>query len=166
MDQEQHEQLPGIFVNQGLAIGRADKANVLRPLLRQTVSCRRQQGGTTIASGIGWVEEVIGDDAEVSSIFTPLTITINVDAFDSVQFDLEEVGHLRYVLRRGDEAIELEYRAGVPVPHEAPLRTWLDVRAEQYVQIELPTSAWPSVGPNVHGEAAGEGSTDPEGREP
>ena len=92
MDQEQHEQLPGIFVNQGLAIGRADKANVLRPLLRQTVSYRRQQGGTTIASGIGWVEEVIGDDAEVSSIFTPLTITINVDAFDSVQFDLEEIG--------------------------------------------------------------------------
>ena len=166
MDHEYGEQLPGIFVNQGLAIGRADKANVLRPLLRQTVSYRRQQGGTTIASGIGWVEEVIGDDAEVSSIFTPLTITINVDAFDSVQFDLEEVGHLRYVLRRGDESIELEYRAGVPVPVAAPLRTWLDVRAEQYVQIELPTSAWPSAGGSVGGEASDEGQADLDGREP
>jgi hypothetical protein len=166
MDHDHHEQLPGIFVNQGLAIGRADKANVLRPLLRQTVSYRRQQSGVTIASGIGWVEEVLGDDPEVSSIFTPLTITINVDAFDSVQFDLEEVGHLRYVLRRGDEAIELEYRAGVPVPDEAPLRTWLDVRAEQYVQIELPTSAWPSAGPSVGGEAGDEGSVDSEGLEP
>jgi hypothetical protein len=166
MDHEYGEQLPGIFVNQGLAIGRADKANVLRPLLRQTVSYRRQRGAVTIASGIGWVEEVLGDDPEVSSIFTPLTITINVDAFDSVQFDLEEVGHLRYVLRRGDESIELEYRAGVPVPVAAPLRTWLDVRAEQYVQIELPTSAWPSAGGSVGGEASDEGQADLDGREP
>ena len=165
MDHEHDERQPGIFVNQGLAFGRADKANVLRPLLRQTVAYRRQQGGVTIASGIGWVEEVLGDDPEVSSIFTPLTITINVDAFDSVQFDLEKVGHLRYVLRRGDEAIELEYRAGVPVPESAPLRTWLDVRAEQYVQIELPTSAWPSAGGAVGGESGEEGSADPEGDE-
>lgn len=146
MDHDHLERLPGIFVNQGLALGRADKANVLRPLLRQTVTYRRLQDGKTIAAGMGWVEEVLGDDPEVSSIFTPLTITINVDAFESVEFDLAEVGRLRYVLRRGDEAIELEYRAGTPVPEEAPLRTWLDVRAEQYVQIELPTSAWPTAG--------------------
>lgn len=161
MDHDHLEHLPGIFVNHGLAIGRADKANVLRPLLRQTVAYRRMHEGKTIASGIGWVEEVLGDDPEVSSIFTPLTITINVDAFESVEFDLAEVGHLRYVLRRGDEAIELEYRAGVPVPSDAPLRTWLDVRAEQYVQIELPTSAWPTAEPSGDGEGGDGDPADP-----
>ncbi|MFZ9961577.1 MAG: hypothetical protein ACO3GD_04515, partial [Candidatus Limnocylindrus sp.] len=99
MDHDRDEQAPGLFVNRGLAILRADKANVLRPLLRQTVSYEHHVGGELIARGMGWVEEVLGDDPEISSIFTPLTITINVDAFQSVEFDLSEPGHLRYTLR-------------------------------------------------------------------
>ena len=106
MENEQREPAPGLFVNRGLAVLRADKAAVLRPLLRQTVAYRHLRDGELVARGVGWVEEVLGDDPEVSSIFTPLTITINVDAFESVEFDLAEVGRLRYVLRRGDEAIE------------------------------------------------------------
>ncbi len=112
MDHNHDELTPGLFVNRGLAILRADKANVLRPLLRQTVSYRHLQGGELIARGMGWVEEVLGDDPEVSSIFTPLTITINVDAFQSVEFDLSEPGHLRYTLRSSDAVVEIEYSAG------------------------------------------------------
>lgn len=144
MDHNHDEQAPGLFVNRGLAILRADKANVLRPLLRQTVAYRHLQGGEMIARGMGWVEEVLGDDPEVSSIFTPLTITINVDAFQSVEFDLSEPGQLRYTLRSGDDVVEIEYSAGALIPQTEPVRTWLEYRGEEYVQIELPTDAWPS----------------------
>jgi hypothetical protein len=101
---------------------------------------------------MGWVEEVLGDDPEVSSIFTPLTITINVDAFQSVEFDLSEPGHLRYTLRSSDAVVEIEYSAGTAIPRTEPVRTWLEYRGEEYVQIELPTQAWPS---------ADAGSSDP-----
>ena len=94
--------------------------------------------------GHGWVEEVLGDDPEVSSIFTPLTITINVDAFESIEFDLSEPGNLRYVLRSGADAVEIEYQAGTQIPDAAPVKSWLEYRGEQYVQIELPTGAWPT----------------------
>ena len=152
MDHDHDELTPGLFVNRGLAILRADKANVLRPLLRQTVSYRHLQGGELIARGMGWVEEVLGDDPEVSSIFTPLTITINVDAFQSVEFDLSEPGQLRYTLRSSDAVVEIEYSAGTAIPRTEPVHTWLEYRGEEYVQIELPTQAWPS---------ADAGSSDP-----
>jgi len=144
MDHDHNEPVPGLFVNRGLAILRADKANVLRPLLRQTVAYQHLVGGELIARGMGWVEEVLGDDPEISSIFTPLTITINVDAFQSVEFDLSEPGHLRYTLRSNDAVVEIEYRAGAAIPRSEPVRNWLEYRGEEYVQIELPTQAWPS----------------------
>ena len=144
MDHDRDEQVPGLFVNRGLAILRADKANVLRPLLRQTVAYEHRVGGELIARGVGWVEEVLGDDPEISSIFTPLTITINVDAFQSVEFDLSEPGHLRYTLRSADAVVAIEYRAGATIARSEPVRTWLEYRGEEYVQIELPTQAWPS----------------------
>jgi hypothetical protein len=78
---------------------------------------------------------VLGDDPEVSSIFTPLTITINVDAFESIEFDLSEPGNLRYVLRSGADAVEIEYQAGTQVPDAAPVKSWLEYRGEQYVQM-------------------------------
>ena len=159
MDHDRREQAPGLFVNRGLAVLRADKANVLRPLLRQTVHYRHLRDGALLARGVGWVEEVLGDDPGVSTIFTPLTITINVDAFESVQFDLEEPGCLRYTLRSRDEAIEIEYRAGRPIPEEEPVRTWLEYRGEEFVQIELPTAAWPTV--DASDRAAGEGEGRP-----
>jgi hypothetical protein len=158
MDHEQDESLPGLFVNRGLAILRADKANVLRPLLRQTVSYRHLHRGELIARGMGWVEEVLGDDPEVSSIFTPLTITINVDAFQSVEFDLSEPGNLRYTLRGGDSVVEIHYTAGAPIPASEPVRSWLEYRGEEYVQIELPTEAWPSADSRTNDSAESERS--------
>ena len=144
MDHEQHDRAPGLFVNRGLVVQRADKANILRPLLHQTVSYRHSRDGEQIVRGHGWVEEVLGDDPEVSSIFTPLTITINVDAFESIEFDLSEPGNLRYVLRSGADAVEIEYQAGTQIPDAAPVKSWLEYRGEQYVQIELPSGAWPT----------------------
>jgi hypothetical protein len=67
-----------------------------------------------------------------------------VDAFQSVEFDLSEPGHLRYTLRSNDAVVEIEYRAGATIPRSEPVRTWLEYRGEEYVQIELPTQAWPS----------------------
>ena len=145
MDHDHDELTPGLFVNRGLAILRADKANVLRPLLRQTVSYRHLQGGELIARGMGWVEEVLGDDPEVSSIFTPLTITINVDAFQSVEFDLSEPGHLRYTLRSSDAVVEIEYSAGTAIPRTEPVRTWLEYRGEEYVPVSYTHLTLPTI---------------------
>lgn len=40
--------------------------------------------------------------------------------------------------------VEIEYRAGAVASRSEPVRTWLEYRGEEYVQIELPTQAWPS----------------------
>ena len=40
--------------------------NLLRPLLKQTVSYRYLRGREVVAHGTGWVERIVVDDAETS----------------------------------------------------------------------------------------------------
>ena len=68
------------FVNQGLVSSRTDMQNLLRPLLKQTVSYRYHRGRELVAHGTGWVERIVVDDPETSTYFTPISISLNGDA--------------------------------------------------------------------------------------
>ena len=47
------------FVNQGVVTSREDMLNLLRPLLKQTVSYRYLRGRDVAAHGTGWVERIV-----------------------------------------------------------------------------------------------------------
>jgi hypothetical protein len=75
------------FVNSGIVSSRADIHNLLRPLLKQTVSYRYYRGREVVAAGTGWVERVVVDEPETSSYFTPVSICLNVDSFEHLEFE-------------------------------------------------------------------------------
>jgi hypothetical protein len=61
--------------------------NVLRPLLKQTVTYRYHRGRKLVAHGSGWVERIVVDDPDTSTFFTPIAITLNIDSFEHLEFD-------------------------------------------------------------------------------
>jgi hypothetical protein len=122
------------FVNQGLVSSRTDMQNLLRPLLKQTVSYRYHRGRELIAHGTGWVERIVVDDPETSTYFTPISISLNVDSFEHLEFDTRPDQLLVYSLVQGDERVIIEY---------APFTTNADgeaVRGAQ--QLEFDTSGF------------------------
>jgi hypothetical protein len=97
------------FVNHGLVSSRTDMQNLLRPLLKQTVSYRYHRGRELVAHGTGWVERIVVDDPDTSTYFTPISISLNVDSFEHLEFDTRPDQLLVYVLVQGDERIVIEY---------------------------------------------------------
>jgi hypothetical protein len=97
------------FVNQGLVSSRTDMQNLLRPLLKQTVSYRYHRGRELVAHGTGWVERIVVDDPETSTYFTPISISLNVDSFEHLEFDTRPDQLLVYALVQGDERVIIEY---------------------------------------------------------
>jgi len=97
------------FVNQGVVSSRPDMQNLLRPLLKQTVSYRYQRGRELIAHGTGWVERIVVDDADTSTYFTPISISLNVDSFEHLEFETRPDQLLVYSLVQGDERVIIEY---------------------------------------------------------
>ena len=75
------------FVNQGVVNSRTDILHLLRPLLKQTVTYRYLRGRDTVAHGTGWVERIVVDADDVSTYFTPLAITLNIDSFEHLEFE-------------------------------------------------------------------------------
>ena len=75
------------YVNSGIVASRTDIHNLLRPLVKQTVSYRYFRGRDLVATGTGWVERVVIDEPETSSYFTPLSICLNVDSFEHLDFE-------------------------------------------------------------------------------
>src|SRR5204862_448826 len=59
------------FVNQGVVSSREDMLNLLRPLLKQTVTYRYQRAREVVSHGTGWVERIVVDQADVSTYFPP-----------------------------------------------------------------------------------------------
>lgn len=104
------------FVNHGIVSGRIDMHHLLRPLLKQTVSYRYSRGSTLVSQGTGWVERVVVDRPGVSSYFTPLSVCINVDSWEHLEFDTRPDQLLSYVLVQGDERVALEF---APMVHGA-----------------------------------------------
>ena len=125
------------FVNQGVVSSRTDMQNLLRPLLKQTVSYRYQRGRDLIAHGTGWVERIVVDDPETSTYFTPISISLNVDSFEHLEFETRPDQLLVYCLVQGDERVIIEY-APLATEHEAGVDgRQLTFDTSGFVQMEL-----------------------------
>ena len=97
------------FVNQGVVSSRTDMQNLLRPTLKQTVCYRFMRGRDLIAHGTGWVERIVVDEADTSTYFTPISITLNIDSFEHLEFETRPDQLLVYTLVQGDERVIIEY---------------------------------------------------------
>jgi hypothetical protein len=100
-----------LYINTGVVTGKSDIYNILRPLLKQTVSYTYHRGSKVESSGTGWVERIVVDHPEVASYFTPLAICLNLDSFDYLQFDTTSEQLLVYTLVIGNERVVLEFAA-------------------------------------------------------
>ena len=127
------------FVNSGLVSSPTDIYNLLRPLLKQTVSYRYQRGRETVAHGTGWVERIVVDADDISTYFTPLAITLNLDSFEHLEFETRPDQLLVYALVQGDERVIVEFAPVGPGSEDAspfaPRQLEFDTR--DYVQMEL-----------------------------
>ena len=127
------------FVNQGVVTSRTDMLHLLRPLLKQTVSYRYQRGRETVAHGTGWVERIVVDADDISTYFTPLAITLNIDSFEHLEFETRPDQLLVYALVQGDERVIVEFAPVGPGSEDAspfaPRQLEFDTR--DYVQMEL-----------------------------
>ena len=129
------------FVNQGLVTGRTDMQHLLRPVVHQTVAYSFFRGRDLVTSGSGWVERIVADEPEMSTYFTPIAITINVDSFEHLEFETRPDQLLVYTLVQGDERVILEY---VPTQGDdavgtvdRPIPRQLELAMGGFVQMEL-----------------------------
>ncbi|CAN5805499.1 hypothetical protein BH24CHL6_BH24CHL6_16900 [soil metagenome] len=125
------------FVNSGLVSSPTDIYNLLRPLLKQTVSYRYYRAGAPVSSGTGWVERIVMDRPEVSTFFTPLSICLNIDSFEHLEFETRPDQLIVYSLIQGDERISLEFAPGGRVLAEEPEQQQFAFPTSEYVQMEL-----------------------------
>jgi hypothetical protein len=129
------------YVNSGIVASRTDIHNLLLPLVKQTVAYSYYRGRTLIASGTGWVERVVIDEPETSSYFTPVSICLNVDSFEQLEFETRPGRLIVYTLVEGDERVVLDYAPfGERDPGaQAPGQLVFDTSG--FVQMELLASA-------------------------
>jgi hypothetical protein len=126
------------FVNQGLVSTRSDMRHLLRPLVKQTVSYRYFRGRDLVAHGTGWVERVVFDQPDVSTYFTPLAITLNIDSFEHLEFETRTDQLLVYALVQGDERVVLEFApVGAPEAETPFAPRQLEFDTSGFVQMEL-----------------------------
>ena len=126
------------FVNRGVVASPTDMYHLLRPLLKQTVSYRYVRGRDLVAHGTGWVERVVVDHPDISSYFTPLSVCINVDSFEHLEFETRPDQLLVYTLAQGDERVVLEFAPIGPADEDSPLAPrQLAFDTSGYVQMEL-----------------------------
>lgn len=125
------------FVNSGLVANRVDIHHLLRPLLKQTVAYRYLRAGSVVSHGIGWVERIVMDRPDVSSFFTPLSICINVDSWEHLEFETRADQLLTYTLVQGDERVVVEFAPSAPDEDRPVQQTLRFEPAAQYVQMTL-----------------------------
>ena len=112
--------------------------HLLRPLLKQTVTYRYLRGREVVSHGTGWVERIVVDADDISTYFTPLAITLNIDSFEHLEFETRPDQLLVYTLVQGDERVVIEF-----VPAEADDETspmtprQLAFDTSGFVQMEL-----------------------------
>jgi len=125
------------FVNQGVVSSREDILNLLRPLLKQTVTYRYFRDRELISHGTGWVERIVVDQPEISTYFTPIAVTLNVDSFEHLEFTTRPDQLLVYALVQGDERVVMEF-APVDGDTRSPFEPeQLEFDTSGYVQMEL-----------------------------
>jgi hypothetical protein len=103
-----------LYINTGVVTAKSDVYNILRPLLKQTVSYTYFRGSKVESSGTGWVERIVVDHPEIASYFTPLAICLNLDSFDYLQFDTTSEQLLVYTLVIGNERVVIEFANSLP----------------------------------------------------
>jgi hypothetical protein len=139
-----------LYINTGVVTNKTDVYNILRPLLKQTVTYTYYRGNQVTSSGTGWVERIVVDHPEIASYFTPLSICLNLDSFDYLQFDTTSQQLLVYTLVIGSERVVLEFAAsGSPRDdsEESPNGRPLPRNAEElardlrFIQMELMMSS-------------------------
>ena len=136
-----------LYINTGVVTDRSDIYNILRPLLKQTVSYAYHRGSQVTSRGIGWVERIVVDHPEIASYFTPLAICLNLDSFDYLQFDTTSDQLLVYTLVIGEERVVIEFAASAPDrladetdargPHGLPRNADELARDLRFIQMEL-----------------------------
>jgi hypothetical protein len=133
------------FVNRGIVSSRTDLLNVLRPLEKQTVAYRYYRGHELVQHGMGWVERIVAEEPETSTFFTPLSICLNVDSFEHLEFETRPDQLLTYRLVQGDEAVVIDFApSGDAVAGPLEPRQ-LEFDTSGYVQMEL-------LGPDATGD--------------
>ncbi len=126
------------FVNRGVVTSRLDMHNLLRPLLKQTVTYRYFRGRDLVAHGTGWVERVVADQPEISTYFTPLSVCLNIDSFEHLEFETRPDQLLVYTLAQGDERVVIEFAPVGPGDDPSPFAPrQLEFDTSGYVQMEL-----------------------------
>jgi hypothetical protein len=125
------------FVNQGVVTSREDMLNLLRPLLKQTVTYRYLRGRELVSHGTGWVERIVVDQPEVSTYFTPIAITLNVDSFEHLDFATRVDQLLVYTLVQGDERVVVEFAPGADSGQSPFEPRQLAFDTSGFVQMEL-----------------------------
>jgi hypothetical protein len=126
------------FVNHGLVTSVADIQHLLRPLLKQTVSYRYFRGRELITHGTGWVERIVSDEPGVSTFFTPIAITLNIDSFEHLEFETRPDQLLVYTLSQGDERVVVEFAPTGSSDDKSPFAPrQLEFDTSGYVQMEL-----------------------------
>jgi hypothetical protein len=123
------------FVNQGVVTSREDMLNLLRPLLKQTVSYRYLRGREVAAHGTGWVERIVVDQPDVTTYFTPNATPLNDDSFEHLDFTTRPDQLLVYTLVQGDESVVVEFTPGGEGNPFEPRQLAFDTSG--YVQMEL-----------------------------
>ena len=98
-----------LYINTGVVTDKSDIYNILRPLLKQTVTYTYRRGAQVTGSGTGWVERIVVDDPDTSTYFTPISISLNVDSFEHLEFDTRPDQLLVYTLVQADERVIIEY---------------------------------------------------------
>jgi hypothetical protein len=98
-----------LYINTGVVTDRSDIYNILRPLLKQTVTYTYYRGNQVASTGTGWVERLVVDHPDIASYFTPLAICLNLDSFDYLQFDTTSEQLLVYTLVIGSEKVVIEF---------------------------------------------------------
>ena len=98
---------------------------------------RYYRGHELVQHGMGWVERIVAKEPETSTFFTPLSICLNVDSFEHLEFETRPDQLLTYRLVQGDEAVVIDFApGGVPVGDPLEPRQ-LEFDTSGYVQMEL-----------------------------
>ena len=104
------------------------------------VSYRYFRGPAMVSNGTGWVERIVVDRPEVSTFFTPLSICLNIDSFEHLEFETRPDQLIVYTLVQGDERIVVEFAPVGRSNADEPEQQRLDLPASvDYVQMELST---------------------------
>ena len=125
------------FVNRGVVGSPTDVYHLLRPLLKQTISYIHLREREVLATGVGPVERIVIDRQDVSSYFTPISICLNVDSWDYLEFDTLADGLVTYALAQGDERVILTCLPPGAETDEPRGQQTLGLEQDEYVQMEL-----------------------------